>query len=117
MSVSSLALELAQETAQRAYILRLDILDRSANLIKVRLYITLDLFVQVYRNDRFDTTNFALIYNERRIHARDQLGGKWHRHSLPDPEHHDESEDAQHSVSLPEFLDEVESVLASLGLP
>jgi hypothetical protein len=117
MSVVSLASDLEHETTRRAYFLRLEILDRSASLIKARLYIAADLFVQVYRNDRFDTTNFALIYGERRIYARDQLGGQWHRHLLADPELHDLSPEARQSISLPEFLDEVEGVLSSLGLP
>jgi len=48
---------LRREVQSRAYILRLDILDHSRNKLKARLIISPDLFVQVYRNDLYDTTN------------------------------------------------------------
>ena len=92
-------------------------LDHSASLLKVRLYITADLFVQVYRNDRFDTTNLVLMHNEQRLYARDQLAGAWHRHTPAAPESHDTGAEGRRPVNLGEFLDEVEDVLAALGLP
>ena len=117
MSIDDL-LDVLQEAAlRRAYIRRSDILDRSANLIKARLIIAPDLFVQVYRNDRFDTTNFALIYNGQRIYARDQVSGYWHRHTATQPDQHDTSAEGLRPIDLPEFLDEVETILAALGLP
>jgi hypothetical protein len=73
--------------------------------------------VQVYRNDRFDTTNFVLIYGGRRLYARDQLGGKWHRHTAAAPQVHDTSQEGRRLVGLAEFLDEVESVLSAMNLP
>jgi hypothetical protein len=73
--------------------------------------------VQVYRNDRFDTTNLVLVHNDRRIFGRDRLSGRWHRHPVHDPTSHDTSAEGQRGVSLDEFLDEVEAVLSSLGLP
>ncbi|MBN1887775.1 MAG: hypothetical protein JW850_07280, partial [Thermoflexales bacterium] len=72
---------------------------------------------QVYRNDRFDTTNLALIHNGQRIYARDQLGGRWHRHTVAAPCQHDATIEGCRAVTLSEFLDEVETVLAALGLP
>jgi hypothetical protein len=75
MSVSQLLAALHQEAKNRAYIKRIELLDRSPNLLKARLYLSPDLFVQVYRNDRFDTTNLVLIHSGRRLYARDQLGG------------------------------------------
>jgi hypothetical protein len=86
-------------------------------MLKARLFIDADLFIQVYRNDRFDTTNFVLIHNRQRVYARDQLGGEWHRHTPADPELHDKSEEGIKPVSLTEFLDEVELILADLNLP
>lgn len=117
MNVSELLDALHTAVAKRAYIDRLVILDQSQSLIKARLLISPDLFVQAYRNDRFDTTNLVLIHNNVRLYARDQLGGQWHRHSADDPDHHDNSADGQKSVSLSEFLDEVETVLAARNLP
>ena len=57
------------------------------------------------------------MHNEQRLYARDQLAGVWHRHTLAAPESHDTSTDGRRPVILAEFLDEVEDVLAALGLP
>jgi hypothetical protein len=108
---------LRREAQSRAYILRLDILDHSRSMLKARLYISPDLFVQVYRNDLYDTTNLVVLYGGRRIYARDQLGSRWHRHSAEAPDVHDTSADGSRSVELAEFLDEAEAVLAAMGLP
>ncbi len=117
MTVDQLARALDNALKTRAYLRRLEVLDHSASLIKARLHIGPELFIQVYRNDRFDTTNFALIHNAQRIYARDQLAGLWHRHTLPQPDHHDTSPVGRQASELTDFLDEVETLLASLGLP
>jgi hypothetical protein len=117
MNVVQLLAALHREAQDRAYIRRVELLDQSRSLLKARLYLSPELFVQIYRNDRFDTTNFVLIHSGRRLYARDQLSGVWHRH-LPDaPQLHDTSTQGRRSVDLSEFLDEVEDVLATLGLP
>ncbi len=117
MNVSELTAALQVELARRSYFIRMEVLDQTLSLIKVRLYISLDLFVQIYRNDRFDTTNLALIYNGGRIYGRDELDGRWHRHTHLAPEAHDVSEGGRKSLALDEFLDEVEAVLSALDLP
>lgn len=61
---------------------QLVISDQSQNVLKARLYLAPNLFVQVYRNDRFDTTNLVLVHNDRRVFGRDQLSGQWHRHKV-----------------------------------
>lgn len=63
MNVAELLATLRRETRRRAYYSRLEVLDHTATLLKARLYISPDLFVQVYRNDHFDTTNLVLIHN------------------------------------------------------
>ncbi|MFQ5407218.1 MAG: hypothetical protein ACE5FI_02200 [Anaerolineales bacterium] len=117
MTVDQLLAALHRERARRAYIQRLNILDHSLNLLRARLYISDELFVQVYRNDRFKTTNLVLIYSDERVYARDQLDGKWHRHPSDSPEQHDTSPEGRRAVELSEFLDEVETVLAAMDLP
>jgi len=117
MNVSQWLDVLYREAESRAYIIRLDILDHSRSMVKARLYISPDLFVQVYRNDCFDTTNLVLLYGGRRIYARDRLGGRWHRHQAAASDAHDISAEGRRSVELAEFLDEVEAVLAAMGLP
>lgn len=106
-----------EREATRPYFRRLDILERGRSLIKARLIISTDLFVQVYRNERYDSTNLVLIYNGQRLYGRDQLGGSWHRHSADTPADHDRSTEGRRPISLHEFLDEVEAVLNERNLP
>jgi len=117
MNADDLPATLGKELERRKYFVRMDILDQTASLAKVRLYITPDLFVQIYRNDRYQTTNLVLIHNNKRLYARDELDGHWHRHTHLAPEEHDTSEEGQKPVEASEFLDEVENVLAALDLP
>jgi len=117
MPMAELLHALQQEARSRDYIIRLDVLDQSSTMVKARLHISPDIFVQVYRNDRFDTTNLVLIHNGQRIYARDQLAGVWHRHIATAPDLHDISAEGRRPVELAEFLDEVEAVLTAKGLP
>jgi hypothetical protein len=117
MTVTELLASLQAEATHRAYVRRLDLLELSPSLLKARLFVTDQLFVQVYRNDRFDSTSLALIENGRRLYGRDQFGGVWHRHAPDAAELHDTSPLGQLSVTLAQFLDEVENVMADLGLP
>lgn len=117
MNVAALLITIYQEVDARAYITRLELLDQSQTLLKARLYIAPDLFVQIYRNDRFDTTNFVLIYGGRRLYARDQLAGEWHRHTAAEPQRHDTAPEGSSPVELPQSLNEVESVLTAFDLP
>jgi len=117
MDVAELLDTLRREVSRRAYITLLDVMDHSATVLKARLYVSSDLFVQVYRNDRFNTTSLVLIYNGKRIYGRDQLDGVWHRHPVEDPHLHDTGSAGRQPVGLAEFLDEIEAVLAAMDLP
>lgn len=105
-----------RESEIRGYFSHVDVLDLGRAILKARLHISSDLFVQVYRNDLFDTTNLVLVYGGRRLYGRDQLGGRWHRHALEAPDVHDVSNEGRRSVDLSAFLDEVEIVLTMLDL-
>ena len=94
----------------------LDILILTKQVVKLRLYLSAELFIQAYRNDRYDTTNFALIFNGQRLYARDELAGDWHRHPLTDPAHHDKTVEGQRQVTFEEFLNEVETILVERDL-
>lgn len=117
MNIATLLPALYHESERRAYFTRLEVMERGQTFLKARLYVSPDLFVQVYRNDQYNTTNLALIYNGVRIYARDQLGGIWHRHTVDAPHLHDNSSEGCRPVTLSEFLDEVEDILAAMGLP
>jgi len=114
--VSQLLAALHQAAQKRAYVTRLDLLAVGRAILKARLYLKPDLFVQVYRNDKFQTTNFVLIHAGQRIYARDELAEVWHRHPVPDPGLHDRSSEGQRRVRLEEFLDEVEQIVTDLDL-
>ncbi len=117
MTVAQLLPALAQALQERVYLRRMEIVEQSRSQLKARLYVAPNLYVQVYRNDLFDTTNFVLIHNDKRIFARDRLNSRWHRHPLGAPEFHDRSAEGQRAVDLPGFLDEVEAILTTLELP
>ncbi|HHH40622.1 MAG TPA: hypothetical protein ENK56_01295 [Chloroflexi bacterium] len=114
--VPRLLVELYEEASSRRYLRPPVILDRGNSFLKARLYIGPDLFVQVYRNDRYGTTNLVLVWAGRRIYARDEVGGVWHRHPADDPSVHDTSPEGQRPVTLGEFLDEVEDLLVEMNL-
>ena len=117
MHAADLPAIVEEELKRRKYFRHMDIVDQTLSLVKIRLYITPDLFVQVYRNDQYQTTNLVLIHNNQRLYARDELDGHWHRHTHLAPEEHDTSEEGQKPVEVGEFLDEVQTVLAILDLP
>jgi len=117
MNVAQILRVLYDEISSRAYIRQLEVLDHTATVIKARLLIAPNLFIQVYRNDHFDTTNLVLIHNQQRIYARDKVGGKWHRHTNLAPYLHDFSAEGQRAVDLSEFLNEIETIMASMNLP
>ncbi len=117
MNAADLPATLGTELKRRKYFIRMDVLEQTISLVKIRLYISPDLFVQVYRNDRYETTNFALIHNGQRLYGRDELDGRWHRHTYDKPEEHDKSKEGKRPVEMSEFLNEVEQVLAALDLP
>ena len=81
MNAKDLPANLGKELKRRKYFVRMETLDQTASLVKIRLYITSALFVQVYRNDRYQTTNLVLIHNNQRLYARDELDSHWHRHT------------------------------------
>lgn len=117
MNAAQLLFALQREARNRAYLRRLEVLDDSQSMLKARLHISTGLFVQVYQNDRLATTNLVLIYNGQRLYARDQLDGVWHRHTAAAPDLHDTSAEGRRQVELSEFLNEVEAVLTTMGLP
>lgn len=109
-------LQEAEIIARTRAISKLIIMERGYQVCKFRLQINEDLIVQVYRNDKYDTTNFALILGRIRLYGRDKINGKWHRHAIEKPSSHDLSPEGAREVSLTEFWDEVEAIIQNLGL-
>jgi len=86
------------------------------NTVKVRLIIRENLYIDLYFNQRYGTTNYALILDDDRIYGRDCYDGNWHLHPYDDPSKHDTSEEGKKILSIERFVDEVEEILVNLRL-
>lgn len=115
-TVDDLLKEVRQALSEYAYYVRYEIINRGTHSVKIRLVIHKDLFVQINRNESASLTNFALIHRSQRIYGRDEYRGVWHRHISSAPEHHNGSPEGSRSVSLAEFLAEVDALLRARNL-
>ena len=86
------------------------------NAVKVRLSIIENLYSYRYFNQRYGTTNYTVILDDERIYGRDCYDGNWHLHLYEDPSKHDTSEKGRRMLSINEFVDEVEEIVANLSL-
>jgi hypothetical protein len=68
--------------------LRLRIIDITDNIVDLRLYIDVELFIQVYANQLKDKLNLNLIFKNRRLCGYDSEGGRTHIHPIDEPESH-----------------------------
>jgi hypothetical protein len=68
--------------------LRLRAVDITDNIIDLRLYIDVELFIQVYANQHKDKLNLNLIFKNRRLCGHDTEGGRTHIHPSEAPESH-----------------------------
>lgn len=105
-----------EEASHFAFIRRVVTLDKTANTVKLRLYISTECFVQVYANVHKGLQSYTLVLHQTRIYGRDNDGAGWHRHPRSAPESHDFSAEGGQPVSLGEFLDEVQQILTAEGI-
>jgi len=75
-----------------------------------------NLYIDLYFNQRYGTTNYTLILDDGRIYGRDCYDGTWHLHPYEDPSKHDSSGKGRKMLSINEFVDEVEEMVANLNL-
>lgn len=89
MQTVNLLLETANTALRKYnYYTKLEILNQGSRYVKFRLYVNKNLFIQVNRNEAPELKNFVQIKEFRRIFARDEYKGNWHRHSVSDPDDH-----------------------------
>ncbi len=105
-----------EEASHFAFIRSVNTLGKSTNTIKLRLHVTAECFVQVYANLHKGLLSYTLVFHQTRIYGRDNDGTGWHRHPHSAPESHDFSVEKSRSVSLAEFLDEVQQILTAEGI-
>ena len=99
------------EAAAQKYALKMDIVAKTKNAIKIKLAISESIAVQCYYNQTSKTTNFVLIGWSRRLYGRDSVGGAWHRHSFENPDAHDTSGEGSQMVTPEQFLQDVFEIL------
>ncbi len=89
------------------YSLKVDVLARTKNAVKVRIPVTENTYIQLYYNRESGTRNYVLIGWSRRLFGRDCVGGGWHKHPFENPDEHDFGENCSKEVSISEFFEEV----------
>ena len=75
-------------------------------IVKCRIFLIDDSFVEVYYNFENGKTSFALIKNNCRIFGADNLGF-WHTHPFSDPEKHIKS----HEIKIEDFIKKIKDKL------
>lgn len=116
MTTDAFEYRVRNEARQFAFVREIVTLDRTANTIKLRLFITSDCFVQIYANLHKDLLSYTLVLRQTRIYGRDNDGKGWHRHPHSAPESHDFSNEGARSITLMEFLEEVQQILTAEGI-
>ena len=98
------------------YYKHIEVLLNEPNLVKLRIYIRDDLFVQIYQNDESKIASFSLVTGKERVFGRDKENRIWHRHPLGNPNYHDSSKEGKKAINLSKFFKEVDIVLKDLSL-
>ncbi len=99
------------KSAANNYSLKVEILARTKNAVKIKVNINENIYIQIYFNMKSGTKNYVLIGWNRRLFGRDCIGGQWHRHPFEDPDMHDFSKNGKKEVSVSEFFFEVFKLL------
>ena len=85
------------------YGLELVEIDRTDNIISLRLIIDNEVFIKIYGNAEKDKFNLTLVFRRKRIYGCDYEGGKNHCHPFDDPDRHIFMKDRK---SIQEFVRE-----------
>lgn len=80
-------IEEANELADR-YNLKLVEIDKTDNIINLKLSIDNELFIQIYGNAKKNKLNLSLIFKKRRLYGYDSEGSKYHYHPFDNPDEH-----------------------------
>ena len=111
MTADDVERDIQRIATEWAFIQDVKTVDKAENMIKMRLHVDTDCFIQVYANTQKQIFSYVLVLNRSRIFGRDCEGGLWHRHPHQAPDQHDFSPEGQRAVSFSEFLSEAQQVL------
>ena len=70
------------------YNLKLVEIDRTDNVINLKLVMDNELFIQTYGNIAKNKLNLALVFKQRRLYGYDSEGGEYHYHPFDNPDTH-----------------------------
>lgn len=98
------------------FVQRLADLEQTDDMLKARLEIQPDLFVQVYFSESTGRLQMALIQGRQRLFGRDNEGGHWHVHPFGAAAQHRPIEPETSPQPLARFLVEVEQILMTHDL-
>ncbi len=94
--------EEANEIALK-YNLKLVEIDRTDNVISLKLVVDNELFMQIYGNADKGKLNLVLVFKQRRLYGYDSEGDKYHCHPFDNSEGHIYVNDKK---SIQEFVEE-----------
>ena len=84
--------------------LTFEMFEKTQSILKARLRIEQDVFIQIYVNAKKNKISYTLIVNNQRTFSKDCIYGKWHMHPFQSPHFHDTSETGSHPISLTDFV-------------
>lgn len=95
----------------KLYGVDLKILEKTKSIIKTKLYIFEDIYIQIYVNIKKPKKSFALVLHDKRIFAKDYIFGQWHLHPFENPEFHDETEKGREFITIRKFVETALSII------
>lgn len=90
-------------TVADKYNLKLVEIDKTDNVISLKLVVDNELFIQIYGNVERDKLNLTLVFKQRRLYGYDSEGGKYHCHPSDSPDRHIFVDNKK---SIQEFIEE-----------
>lgn len=107
--------EIIQEVADIAdeYGLGFVEIDRTDNIVSLKLNMDNQIFIQIYGNSLKNKINMALVFTNRRLFGYDSLGGRCHLHPFEAPDDHIFTEERK---SIKEFVQESLKLCEENGL-
>jgi hypothetical protein len=107
----------AQEALERVWFVQwVEEIERTDQTLSLRLYIRLDLFVQVFVGELTGSLYLALIEGRQRIFGADRESGEWHIHPFGASEKHAPLPEGLEPTPLLKFLSRVEDLLLQHSL-
>ena len=95
------------------YNLQLVEIDRTDNIVSLKLLIDNELLINIYGNAEKDKLNLALVFKKKRLYGYDSEGGKYHCHPFDNPDGHIFVDEKK---SVPEFTQESMKFLEERGI-